>query len=879
MTDESHRLVPPHLEPSLHRRRSSTTTTSDSNADLSRLDQQIALLAESVLPRAPYLISVPSDVPYRHGRQFVNEWHRATPFTGEEEALQYMSFLTYDSFENSLLKAEGAWADDHGNLIRDNSSHHSRASTVHSPHAGAQRKKITLKDYQSKTRTSTASDKPRTMSLSELSDSQPGEVQKVRQVNGVAGDGTGDGKPNTASAAEQPRERKRALPDSEQAQSSSEPSRPFKKPRRTPSPMRGPSPRTNPAQTPSRINTSKDLVPPPLVSPTLPATEAIDTLPALLSPTLPSPVECLLLDDDSFHSASDSNEDLAGSIVKLPAQKKSTDQRLATSQAAPTSTNDNALHSGLPSTANIADDKRPRPHTREQEVETSTGKLPVGRRVVNLKYGKRNRKRVEALLKLPPRTRKIGPEGTKNKHDQRSNTPSRLVNGGGGGDDEGAGAAEAGAAGAGEIGVQNGKIGVPSYGSSGQWKKRNGLSPLGVPSSSSSSEQTRKRLLDKPRTPIPSPFKSPSLRAGPTATTPRKDLKSTAMRKMGSSDGIDAVTPSAHLSTRQNTPVSVERGQGSHQRCRASPSPGQRTARTMENTTSAPTSSLSQRNDASRRSWRSFHTKYHELGRAIKHEGSSVLHRDMKNRRQEMRGVLLHVESLLCFMLSQMAQSHAMGGGDPGWRTLLPYLTVVLRVSKSFPHLFGLVSQLAAVCRHTISRHDLDRLRRDLPPHPSSATPAAADDHDLAGDAGGGCPAPHRSPTLSHELIENSRALDRLWLDSYHHLNLSEVQSHFPHTWTHRAREAGSKKTADFGWDQQDSMTSSMTPSSSVALSSSCHHPSALYRKTRFHLPIDCNTGVLEVVKYAVGVMGEWAKRERVDEDDWKCRIEDVLPP
>src|ERR1700761_843508 len=84
-----------------------------------RLDEQLRHLTDTILPLYPYLLSVPSDVPYRHSSRFVNTWYEGTPFDKEEEQLQYLSFLPHQGEHESLLRVEGGWSDDHGNPVEE----------------------------------------------------------------------------------------------------------------------------------------------------------------------------------------------------------------------------------------------------------------------------------------------------------------------------------------------------------------------------------------------------------------------------------------------------------------------------------------------------------------------------------------------------------------------------------------------------------------------------------------------------------------------------------------------------------------------------------------------------------------------------------------
>ena len=114
------------------------------NADIDRLSQ-------SVLPKHPYLISVPSDVPYRHSSRFVHTWFIGTPFNRREEQLQYLSFLPHQDDNEELLSVVGGWSDDQGNMIEGEPSPRTAYNSGrNTPLDPSSRKKISLKDYKTK---------------------------------------------------------------------------------------------------------------------------------------------------------------------------------------------------------------------------------------------------------------------------------------------------------------------------------------------------------------------------------------------------------------------------------------------------------------------------------------------------------------------------------------------------------------------------------------------------------------------------------------------------------------------------------------------------------------------------------------------------------
>src|SRR5271156_2371413 len=96
-----------------------TKHTQDYRREVEKLNAQLKRLGNGILNPHPYLLSVPSDVPYCHSSRFVNTWYIGTPFAQEEEQLQYMSFLPHQDEEEELLHVVGGWSDEKGNILED----------------------------------------------------------------------------------------------------------------------------------------------------------------------------------------------------------------------------------------------------------------------------------------------------------------------------------------------------------------------------------------------------------------------------------------------------------------------------------------------------------------------------------------------------------------------------------------------------------------------------------------------------------------------------------------------------------------------------------------------------------------------------------------
>lgn len=835
-------------------RRTSATARANKPApreEISRIDAQIKHLIDNVLPKTPYILSVPSDVPYRHNSRFVNNWHLGTHFAREEEPLQYMSFLTHQDEEQSLIKAVGGWSDEKGNLVdEDPSPQQIYGSTSTSPSLAAQRKKISLLDYKSKAKGGEEPSKPDSMGQSGQTESK----SKKTQANGTSPEEAKKKEVKAGPSVTKTQEKKRSFGEIADSSSKIKSPKPEKR-ARSKSPVRAKSPRS-PARDMDRVNHTITRVP-LLLSPTLPPSNRVTSIPELLSPTLPSSIEEFLAQDSERESNRTTKHERSDSVRSILGTAGLDKSPLSASKKSGMVRTNHERHLS-PSIQVDLKEAKTSPGARGRDSTSSPG--PRRRHVIVLKYGKRNKKRVEALLKFAPRNKKQIPKlepSSELKHEQvEMNGASRRDKGG------------------------------PTSHPSEPPLKR----PKTTPSTMN--------FPDRPSTPVPPGFKSPSiqnsLQPRSTFTTPRKELKTTAMRRVESSEGLDVGTPTASV-TRQSTPNSMEKPQISARP--TSPS----------DLNSLPPSS----NHAdTRRAWKALHAKYYELGRTLKHEGQSLLQQQQPPQDPQagphdssIVGVLLTIEALLCFMLNQTFLSYANSHTDPGWRTILPYLSFVLRISKPFPALFGLVSQLGAVCRQTISRYDLDRLARE----PLPTVMVVADEHKDGSNVVNSAPTPgsdgntkttstaapggagvavagnedpdkarRRWNILRSELIENSRDLQRAWLDGYQKLGPELLKTQFPDTWARRARDEGGRSSS----------TTTATSSTNAAGAGQQLTPenwSTVTNRHQYFLPLDPNSTPLEAVRYARALLVEWEGARKMQKGDggakagapgWKSRLD-----
>lgn len=131
--------ITPHKPPNTH------------HGDLSNTDARLKRISDKILPKSPYLLTVPSDRPYNPTPQQLTEWQKGSPFAPDEAPLQYLSFLPRD-WDEGLLRVVGNWDNEKGEMM-DNATIQAngvRSGTSTPQPGGGPKKKISLSDYKSK---------------------------------------------------------------------------------------------------------------------------------------------------------------------------------------------------------------------------------------------------------------------------------------------------------------------------------------------------------------------------------------------------------------------------------------------------------------------------------------------------------------------------------------------------------------------------------------------------------------------------------------------------------------------------------------------------------------------------------------------------------
>lgn len=715
-----------------------------------------------------------------------------------------MSLLFHQDEDESLLKVDGDRLDSEGRLLPEIQDIHSPRSEAPSrpetPHDAGPKKKISLKDYQkARSSANTPDRKPeqdlrkqamkshKEEQLKKTPELQP--VQKVEQkqmsrVPVVKSPARVEVKTEPSNAAATQHDRESQRPAKKRRLSTEEDE---KKPTPKISPVKTESkPKKEvaaPEPEPIKEKVREKRPMPDMISPILPAESAkkqkTKDLPELLGPDLPPELSLERLSSDTPHRSNEVKSILRG--IVSPGRERSN------SQHRPGTPNIKVSSPALkPATAAT----RPgTPLTNGHSVTPvkTASPRPRQRHIIVLKYGKKNRKRVEMLLKFEPRRKKESsatavkePVKVEEKPDKPASAKS-----------------------------------VPKTESAKLEKKRPAESEPDVPAKRPKLEPPIKP--ERPTTPAPDLPKKPLS----AFSTPKKELKSSAMQRVMSTDTMEPGTPGREV-PRTSTPTLTR----DHSQSKTSPGPISNPAKSEDLT------------------WTDITNKIFQLGRVLKKEGQKLAGEG--TGKDKAKGVILLIEGLLCFMLNAGAQAQARPSGDPGWSTILPYYTMVYKQSRPYKHLNGLVVQLGAVCRQHLHHEHIRRLSKETFPDDTVSAPTPGSDGNTRSPSSTTSNNRKRFSELRDELVSNSRELRHAWLEGSKLLPVEMIESDYTGTWRKRIP---SKDIAKRSPDKLD--------------------PKHLPKD--FPMPLDVTTNVFEASNFALAFMREWAMIEQID---WKTRID-----
>lgn len=155
--------------------------------DVEQLDTILVRMSKHT-PSKPYILSVPSEPPYRIPSSQIGNWRRDTPFEAGEEYLQYQTFLWRDT-SDSLLELRSV---DEVELMHNKPLHKTEEHRVNGKSTPLQslvaKKKIKLDAYTSKTKANTQTSTPINGNDSPLT-SKPGVRVDQQKASELADEG------------------------------------------------------------------------------------------------------------------------------------------------------------------------------------------------------------------------------------------------------------------------------------------------------------------------------------------------------------------------------------------------------------------------------------------------------------------------------------------------------------------------------------------------------------------------------------------------------------------------------------------------------------------------------------------------------------------
>ncbi|KAJ5443643.1 uncharacterized protein N7458_007515 [Penicillium daleae] len=337
-------------------------------SDLDILNHRLKRLSDNVLPLHPYLLTLPTNAPFRLGSRSANSnWAvgHDRPFSPDEQQLQYMTFLTHHDTD-SLLAAVGDWSDESGRMMLDHPPG-PRTTTEHQPRDTVAKKKISLNDYKNQ-KTSGAAPSP----------SPAIHDQRGRDRS------NSDRHDNTPRAPNPDPVKKLEKHEKPQPQLQNPPKPPPDLPPAKPAKKRPPTTDTEQGNSHATKNSNMHSSKKPRLSPEKESRKEstlAKTLPILLSPTLP------------LHPVQIIEKELAQLKESSPGQSS---PRRDNATVKPK--RDDTGRSRTPTSANSGSNSSLQNSRAGASAKDShSSRLSL---IVKLRYGKVNRKRVDGLLKL-----------------------------------------------------------------------------------------------------------------------------------------------------------------------------------------------------------------------------------------------------------------------------------------------------------------------------------------------------------------------------------------------------------------------------------------------------------------------------------------------
>lgn len=785
------------------------------------IDQRLKQLKEEVLPFYPFLLTVPTDVPFRLGSRFVNNWAvgKEGPFTPEEQQLQYLTFLTHHEGD-SLLVAVGDWSDEPGKAIMDPPR---AQNTIRPPSSGLVKKRISLNDYKTKRNNGTSA-----LATGQDVPGRADHKQHALEVNCAennnspkqVGSGSSTRSPSQTNArrkhsSDSPRERSRSPKQSHLEM-------PSKRQRLSQEASRGKPTHSKPSKLPT------------LLSPTLPPASRSPRLPRLLSPTLPPDIEKELSRPDEELSVFDPSQTRSFPHTvfseDLASKKKSPSHGSAQSDVY--GANTQSLHAQPPCGADkdsstsldyapivyheafgadilnrkVANSFQPLGSSIIPETDMSHPNSKANhyalpnkpRLVLKLKYGRPNRKRVEALLKFSGKRRATQPSSAKHRDNHDLHHVKRE---------------------------EQGMSRVPM---SDERKPKHVENRWAISQPKERPQELGASISEKQtQTPISVPEVSTAVQPQYDKT---KQIPTTILPKDHRGRGR---TPRQIELTDEKTPISPALKSSSRD-------PGAITK-------SSPPSDQKPRHDWERRAWKDEFHRFGNLGRELKHAADRHMAKEGDTAVDQKLAVATAIEAIFCFILAFVAddQSKALArqvGESSNWLSIIAYWRVVKKNSTPYPALYSLCHILGAVSYDAIHALDLERLAISPIPGEHNAGPTPSNDRDtIVPDEGNR--AMKEFLDLKNRLPECFKESQRLWLEGTRQLSEDVLASEYPVTWSKRSRNYSKRgreqvKVGEYSGD--------------------------------FFLPLERTSLPLEIVRFGLSMLNEWCIKEGVG---WRGRL------
>ncbi|MBE7180651.1 MAG: hypothetical protein INR71_05470, partial [Terriglobus roseus] len=550
-------------------------------------------------------------------------------------------------------------------------------------------------------------------------------------------------------------------------------------------------------------------------------------LPPMLSPTLPAAVE-LELSRLSEHAR---NQPSTPSSAEKPAKKNpSTADPLANKIA-------NSLKKSEVAIQRLSqlEDRQSKHDTAKEAVNTSHGNLlsesdidaprPARRQrfIVKLKYGKRHRKVVEQILRLPSKNSRGVPQARSESATRMEKSASQDTH------------------------RSDVKVPVTSHPlktTIGKEREPPKIRKEIVNNGKSTTEKRkhqdddardqqgpkRQKALSgadsdkQPSTPLPAHAYSPSV--GPQSAkssaqkvdrlsaTPRKDLRAVQMQRSTSGDS-HVRTPQASGSTPGPRPTSAHNGRATE----------------VEQ-------------------WSALSKKYNDLGRKIKYEAQASAGKSNPSNADRKRSAVLALQCILSYVLAYHCQDtssrlrHHACSLENTWISLLPMWGTFQRICQPFPQLDGLRFYLGVVIRNAIGLIMADRI--------NIAKKAGADQPDAAplsrhGSSDAPTPTPSASGSsasgvppadwIRDNIIESGRCSREAAIK----LSLKDLIAAFPATWAGSAPDAERPHVGSLDRDQ-DALLGG-----------------------KYWLPLSADTTPVQGVRFGLRLLQEWAAKEGLD--------------